>query len=58
MISEEKMARRQAEWKPPEPCFTRGYCKLNEEQVEQPDKGYDWKVLKGKGGAPKNPRIG
>ena len=38
--------------------FTRGHYKLNEEQVEQPDKDYDWKILKGKGGAPKDPRIG
>jgi dihydroxy-acid dehydratase len=58
LISEEEMARRKAEWKPPEPRFTRGYYKLNEEQVEQPDKGCDWKILKGKGGGPKNPRIG
>ena len=58
LISEEEMARRKAEWTPPEPRFTRGYYKLNEEQVEQPDKGYDWKILKGKGGAPKDPRIG
>lgn len=58
LISDEEMAKRKAAWKAPEPRFERGYYKLNEEQVEQPDKGYDWTVLKGKGGAPKDPRIG
>jgi dihydroxyacid dehydratase/phosphogluconate dehydratase len=58
LISDEEFAKRKAEWKKPEERFTRGYYKLAEEQTEQPDKGYDWKILKGKGGAPQDPRIG
>lgn len=58
LISDEEFAKRKAAWKKPEERFTRGYYKLAEEQTEQPDKGYDWKILKGKGGAPQDPRIG
>jgi len=52
------MATRKAEWKPPKERFTRGYYKLAEVQTLQADEGYDWKILRGKGGAPKDPRIG
>jgi dihydroxy-acid dehydratase len=58
LISDEEMARRKAEWKAPEPRFTRGYYLLNEQQCEQADTGYDWTILKGKGGAPRDPKIG
>lgn len=58
LVSNAELEKRKAQWQPPKERFTRGYYKLAEEQAEQPDKGYDWKILKGRGGAPKNPRIG
>jgi hypothetical protein len=57
-VSDGELAKRKVNWQAPEERFTRGCYELAEEQTERPDKGYDWKILKGRGAAPKDPRIG
>jgi dihydroxy-acid dehydratase len=44
-VSEEELARRGAEWTPPEPTFERGYGTLYYEHVTQADQGCDFEFL-------------
>ncbi|HEV2780080.1 MAG TPA: L-arabinonate dehydratase [Actinophytocola sp.] len=44
-VPEEELARRRAEWTPPEPVFERGYGALYYEHVTQADRGCDFEFL-------------
>lgn len=46
-VPDEELARRRAEWVPPEPAFTRGYGRLYEEHVLQAHEGADFDFLEG-----------
>jgi dihydroxy-acid dehydratase len=50
-ISDEELARRLAEWKPPLPPLSSGYWKLYIDHVLQADEGADLDFLVGKRGA-------
>src|SRR5689334_4483624 len=50
-VSDEELARRRAEWKPPEPRLKSGYWKLYVDHVLQADEGVDLDFLVGKRGA-------
>ena len=50
-VSEEELARRRAEWQPPEPAMSSGYQKLYVDHVMQADKGADFDFLLGCRGA-------
>jgi len=50
-VSDEELARRRAEWQPPEPRLTSGYWKLYIDHVLQADEGADLDFLVGKRGA-------
>jgi len=58
MISDEEFAKRKAQWKAPEPKFTRGYGVLYLKHIQQADKGCDFDFLEpghveaGSGGEP------
>jgi L-arabonate dehydrase len=51
-VSDEELARRRAEWKPPELGASRGYVKLYVDHVMQADRGADLDFLVGSSGAP------
>ncbi|MEJ2858218.1 MULTISPECIES: L-arabinonate dehydratase [unclassified Saccharothrix] len=44
-VSDEELARRRAEWVPPEPVFERGWGALYQEHVTQADQGCDFEFL-------------
>jgi len=50
-VSDEEIARRLKDWKPPEPKLTSGYWKLYTDTVLQADEGVDLDFLRGKRGA-------
>jgi dihydroxy-acid dehydratase len=50
-VSDDELARRRAQWKPPQPHADRGWVKLYCEHVQQADKGVDLDFLVGKSGA-------
>jgi dihydroxy-acid dehydratase len=52
LVSDEELARRRAEWRPPQPHAVRGWVKLYCETVQQADKGVDLGFLVGGSGAP------
>ncbi len=51
LVSDEELARRRAQWQPPEPLATRGYVKIYLDHVEQAHLGADLDVLVGKSGS-------
>jgi dihydroxy-acid dehydratase len=50
-VSDEELARRRADWKPPTPRLTSGYWKLYIDHVLQADEGADLDFLVGQRGA-------
>jgi L-arabonate dehydrase len=50
-ISDQELARRLAQWKPPTPPLTSGYWKLYIDHVNQADEGCDLDFLRGKRGS-------
>jgi dihydroxy-acid dehydratase len=52
LVSEEEMARRRAEWKPPKEHFRRGFGALYMKHVSQADKGCDFDFLEGGASTP------
>jgi dihydroxy-acid dehydratase len=50
-VSDEELARRRIDWKPPQPKLTSGYWKLYTDHVLQADEGVDLDFLVGKRGA-------
>jgi L-arabonate dehydrase len=50
-ISDEDLAKRKADWKPPQSKVHRGYVKIYLDHVEQADKGADLDILTGGSGA-------
>lgn len=50
-ISDEELIARRAEWKAPEPHYTRGYGRIFIDNVMQADKGADFGVLVGSSGS-------
>jgi len=50
-VSDTELARRQAEWRAPEPPLASGYWKLYVDHVLQADQGADLDFLVGKRGA-------
>jgi dihydroxy-acid dehydratase len=50
-VSDEELARRRADWKPPKPALDSGYWKLYIDHVTQADEGVDLDFLRGKRGA-------
>jgi len=50
-VSDEELARRRADWKPPQPKLESGYWKLYTDHVLQADEGADLDFLVGKRGA-------
>ncbi|HEV2634148.1 MAG TPA: IlvD/Edd family dehydratase [Actinocrinis sp.] len=44
-VAEDELARRRAEWRPPEPRYVRGYGALYQEQITQADLGCDFGFL-------------
>lgn len=49
-IGDEELARRKAQWTPPEPGATRGYVRLYIDHVQQAHLGADWDHLRGGSG--------
>ncbi|MQA94359.1 MAG: dihydroxy-acid dehydratase [Streptosporangiales bacterium] len=47
-VSDDELARRRAEWTPPERHYTRGYGRLFLDHVEQADRGADFDFLRGR----------
>ena len=52
LVSDEEMARRRAEWKPPREHFRRGFGALYMKHVSQADKGCDFDFLEGGASTP------
>jgi len=52
LVSDEELAARRAQWKPPKPHADRGWVKLYCDNVQQADKGVDLAFLVGGSGAP------
>ena len=50
-VSDEELARRRAEWQPPETSFKRGYARLYVDHVQQASQGADLDFLRGASGA-------
>lgn len=50
-VPEDELMRRRTTWQPPDLGVRRGYVKLYVEEVEQADKGADFRFLAGKSGA-------
>jgi dihydroxy-acid dehydratase len=46
-VDDAELARRRADWRPPEPAFTRGYGRLYLDRVTQAPKGCDFDFLEG-----------
>jgi dihydroxy-acid dehydratase len=51
-VSDDELARRKAEWNPPEPRFERGYGWVFTKHIQQADKGCDFDFLRTDFGAP------
>jgi len=51
-VSDDELARRRAQWRPPAPHAKRGWVKLYCDTVQQADKGVDLDFLVGSSGAP------
>jgi len=51
-VSDEELARRRAEWTPPEPRYGRGYGWMFAQHIEQADKGCDFDFLRTEFGPP------
>ena len=51
-VSEEELARRRSEWKPPAPRYGRGYGWMFSKHIEQADKGCDFDFLRSEFGPP------
>jgi len=51
-VSDDELARRRAQWKPPAAHATRGWVRLYCQTVQQADKGVDLDFLVGGSGAP------
>lgn len=47
-VSEEELARRRAQWQPPQPAYTRGYGQLYLQHVTQAPEGADFDFLRGR----------
>jgi dihydroxy-acid dehydratase len=56
-VSDEELARRRADWRAPEPAFTRGYGRLYLEHVGQANEGADLDVLAGGPGVDLAPYV-
>jgi dihydroxy-acid dehydratase len=52
LVSDEELAARRAQWRPPAPHSQRGWVKLYCDTVQQADKGVDLEFLVGGSGAP------
>jgi dihydroxy-acid dehydratase len=52
LVSDEEMARRRGEWKPPKEHFRRGFGALYMKHVSQADKGCDFDFLEGGASTP------
>ncbi|HUA41401.1 MAG TPA: IlvD/Edd family dehydratase [Streptosporangiaceae bacterium] len=50
-VSDDELARRRAEWQPPEAAFSRGYARLYVDHVQQASQGADLDFLRGASGA-------
>ncbi len=50
-VSDDELARRRAEWQPPETPFSRGYARLYVDHVQQASDGADLDFLRGASGA-------
>ena len=50
-VPEDELDRRRAAWRPPDLGVTRGYVKLYIEEVEQANKGVDFRFLSGHSGS-------
>jgi dihydroxy-acid dehydratase len=50
-VSDDELARRRAEWQPPETAFSRGYARLYVDHVQQASEGADLDFLRGASGA-------
>jgi dihydroxy-acid dehydratase len=50
-VSDNELARRRAEWQPPETAFSRGYARLYVDHVQQASDGADLDFLRGASGA-------
>ncbi len=51
LVSDDELARRRAEWRPPEPALDRGYARLYTDHVMQANLGADFDFLVGASGA-------
>jgi dihydroxy-acid dehydratase len=58
-VDEAELARRRAEWQPPEPAYTRGYGRLFLDRVTQAPQGCDFDFLRGASPVqrPKQPKF-
>jgi dihydroxy-acid dehydratase len=50
-VSDDELARRRAEWQPPQTAFSRGYARLYVDHVQQASEGADLDFLRGASGA-------
>ena len=50
-MSDEELARRRADWKPPKPAMARGYTRLYIDHVNQASEGADLDFLVGGSGS-------
>ena len=50
-VSDDELARRRSEWRPPEIAFSRGYARLYVDHVQQASEGADLDFLRGASGA-------
>jgi dihydroxy-acid dehydratase len=57
LVGEEELSRRRAEWKPPEPHYTRGYGAIFQSHIQQAHQGCDFDVLRPTGKATPEPDI-
>ncbi|GGA66206.1 dihydroxy-acid dehydratase [Nitratireductor aestuarii] len=57
LVSEEELARRRAEWVPPEPRYERGYGFMYTKHIEQADKGCDFDFLRTEFGRPNDEPV-
>jgi dihydroxy-acid dehydratase len=50
-VSDEELAHRRVQWRPPETTFSRGYARLYVDHVQQASEGADLDFLRGASGA-------